>query len=194
MARRTGWGWLVAGGVVVVALGWWMVAVPEEDLPTLPAAPPVVTTKPRTLPPSATLGQPTQTGSTPVATPGAPVARATPETAAVNFAKTQLHLKPGVVVQIPEQLDAVRMMLRDFRSLEGENPVGTNAEVTRALKGANRKGANLLAPDAPVNERGELVDPWGTPFFFHQLGGQAMEIRSAGPDRQHWTGDDQVAN
>jgi len=43
-----------------------------------------------------------------------------------------------------------------------------------------------------INAKGELVDYWGTPFFFHQLSGTQMEIHSAGPDRQMWTGDDIV--
>ena len=43
-----------------------------------------------------------------------------------------------------------------------------------------------------VNARGELVDNWGTPFFFHSLSRTEMEIRSAGPDHKMWTGDDLV--
>ena len=44
-----------------------------------------------------------------------------------------------------------------------------------------------------VNENGEMVDPWGTPYFFHQLSGHEMEIHSAGPDKIMWTFDDLVA-
>ena len=36
------------------------------------------------------------------------------------------------------------------------------------------------------------VDPWGTPYFFHQLSSTEMEIRSAGPDKRLWTDDDVV--
>jgi len=36
------------------------------------------------------------------------------------------------------------------------------------------------------------VDPWGTPYFFHQLSGKEMEIHSAGPDKMMWTADDLV--
>jgi hypothetical protein len=90
-------------------------------------------------------------------------------------------------------LDAVRSMLRDFRSVEGENPVGTNAEIMRALTGDNKKGAKLGPPEGlNLNANGELVDQWGTPFFFHQLSKVEMEIRSAGPDRVLWDEDDLV--
>jgi hypothetical protein len=52
----------------------------------------------------------------------------------------------------------------------------------------------FIRPDSGlrINEKGELVDAWGTPFFFHQLSGSEMEIRSAGPDKVMWTDDDLV--
>ena len=55
---------------------------------------------------------------------------------------------------------------------------------------ASKSAANLEIKG--VNEKGELVDPWGTPYFFHQLSAMEMEIRSAGPDRIMWTEDDLV--
>jgi hypothetical protein len=74
-----------------------------------------------------------------------------------------------------------------------ENPVGENAEITAVLKGKNRLGfAFIPADNAAINAKGELCDRWGTPYFFHQLSGQKMEVRSAGPDRNLWTADDQV--
>lgn len=85
-------------------------------------------------------------------------------------------------------------MLRDYRSLTGENPVGTNAEVMRALMGDNPRQATLGPPEGQtLNAQGELVDRWGVPLFFHQLSKTQMEIRSAGPDQVLWTEDDVVA-
>jgi len=73
------------------------------------------------------------------------------------------------------------------------NPVGENAEITAALAGENKLRFAFVAPHHPaINARGELCDRWGTPFFFHALSGTRMEIRSAGPDRKMWTGDDVV--
>jgi hypothetical protein len=43
-----------------------------------------------------------------------------------------------------------------------------------------------------VNEKKELCDNWGTPYFFHQLSASVMEIRSAGEDKTLWTADDIV--
>ncbi len=71
------------------------------------------------------------------------------------------------------------------------NPVGTHAEIVRALQGHNRARLAFLPARHPaLNERGELVDRWGTPYFFHALSGASMEIRSAGPDRILYTTDD----
>jgi hypothetical protein len=90
-------------------------------------------------------------------------------------------------------MDKVKLMLRDYRTLMGENPVGTNAEIMRAVIGGNPRGARLGPPEGvSLNGSGELVDPWGTPYFFHQLSGSEMEIRSAGEDRKMWTSDDVI--
>jgi hypothetical protein len=73
------------------------------------------------------------------------------------------------------------------------NPIGENREITAALTGKNTLGFAFIPPDCPaINAAGELCDRWGTPYFFHQLSGQRMEIHSAGPDRKMWTGDDEV--
>ena len=84
-------------------------------------------------------------------------------------------------------------MITDYHTLMGENPVGTNAEIMKALMGHNPHQATLGPPaGASLNGQGELIDRWGTPYFFHQLSRDAMEIRSAGPDRKMYTNDDLV--
>jgi len=71
------------------------------------------------------------------------------------------------------------------------NPVGTNEEVVRSLQGRNRARLAFVPARHPaLNEEGQLVDRWGTPYFFHALGSTRMEIRSAGPDRKMFTPDD----
>jgi len=87
----------------------------------------------------------------------------------------------------------MRSTIRQYGALFGGNPVGTNPEITKALNGDNPRHINFLKDDGNrVNEQGELVDPWGTPYFFHQLSAKDMEVRSAGPDKTMWTGDDLV--
>ena len=92
-----------------------------------------------------------------------------------------------------EELEQVRLMLRDYRTLMRENPVGSNAEIMAALMGGNPKHARLGPPGGEgLNEKGELMDRWGTPYFFHQMSATVMEIHSAGPDKRMWTSDDVV--
>jgi hypothetical protein len=87
----------------------------------------------------------------------------------------------------------MRTTIRQYGQMFGGNPVGNNAEITAALDGNNPRHIHFLKADGNrVNENGELVDVWGTPYFFHQLSGTQMEIRSAGPDRIMYTLDDLV--
>ncbi len=91
-------------------------------------------------------------------------------------------------------LDNARVALHNYNAAFGENPVGDNSEITAALMGKNPRQANFITAESGlrVNDKGEMIDAWGTPFFFHQLSGQMMEIRSAGEDRKMWTRDDLV--
>ena len=97
-------------------------------------------------------------------------------------------LTPGIVLQ------NMRSVVRDYSARFGGNPFGNNREITAKLNGANLKQVVFLKPEdgMRINERGELIDNWGTPFFFHQISGAEMEIHSAGRDRRMWTPDDLV--
>jgi hypothetical protein len=92
-------------------------------------------------------------------------------------------------------LQNVSRAVRQYGEMFGGNPVGNNAEITAALTGNNPKHINFLNAEAGmrVNENGELVDAWGTPYFFHQISGAETEIHSAGPDKIMWTADDLVS-
>ncbi len=83
--------------------------------------------------------------------------------------------------------------VRDYRSALGENPVGNNAEITRALLGDNPRHAQFLPPDALRNDAGQLLDRWGHPYYFHAISRTEMEVHSAGPDGVMWSADDQVS-
>lgn len=100
---------------------------------------------------------------------------------------------PGSRADYLADLENVRLMLRDYRTLMGGNPVGSNAEIMKSIMGGNPKKARLGPPEGQgIDANGELVDRWGTPYFFHQISGTSMEIRSAGPDRIMHTSDDVV--
>ncbi len=83
------------------------------------------------------------------------------------------------------------MLLTDFRSHHGGNPVGENDEITAALLGANPKRLGYLNRNsAYIDAGGRLIDRWGTPYFFHAISAERMEVISAGPDLRHHTPDD----
>jgi hypothetical protein len=114
------------------------------------------------------------------------------------------HISPAPAEPVPDTpestslpagtvLENMRTSIRQYAAAFGENPVGTNPEITSALSGQNPKQINFLKADGNrVNAKGELVDTWGTPYFFHQLSGHQMEIRSAGPDRIMYSADDLI--
>ncbi len=183
----------IALSVIIVA-----VSVPREREPAAPGAPatppkvasastaPIPQAAPKTAstaPPSAPAPQaPSTTPRAIVATqpdPDSPPPPPKPE------------LPPATRQNVRQAIDDLDIVIRDFRNALGGNPVGTNAEITSALLGDNLKQVKLKLPDnSQLNGNGELCDIWGTPYFFHQVSGTMMEIRSAGPDRKLWTGDD----
>ena len=95
---------------------------------------------------------------------------------------------------IRADLRIVDAILAAYRGALGSgNPAGENSEITAALTGQNRLSCAFIRPDCPaIDSKGQLCDRWGTPFLFHELSAGRMEIRSAGPDRQLWTADDEV--
>jgi hypothetical protein len=115
-------------------------------------------------------------------------APAAPPPAPVSLAPDFSDPPPATV------MENMRSTFHLFASKFGGNPVGTNLEITQALNGGNPTRTRFIRPEdgLRINDAGELIDPWGTPFFFHQLSGKEMEIHSAGPDRVMWTADDLV--
>jgi hypothetical protein len=184
----------IFGIIVLASLAFWFLSEHEFTEPPGAARPPAA--GPSTPRPPAALP-----------TSGGVASSAGPAPAATDPTKRQLNNPlapssyPDVVPPIVKEPDPQSMidmnkvtrMLRDYRSLTGANPVGSNAEIMRVIMGDNPKRAKLGPPEGlSLNGDGELMDRWGTPYFFHQLSADLMEIRSAGPDRKMWTGDDVV--
>lgn len=126
--------------------------------------------------------------------PGTPMVRSGAELPRSTNA-VEPAIPPRVLSQPEARADIlnVALMFRDFRTKLGGNPVGSNAEIMKAVMGGNSAQATLGPPPGQgLNDKGELVDRWGTPYFFHQLSKTHMEIRSAGPDRIMWNSDDVI--
>ncbi|HMO51950.1 MAG TPA: hypothetical protein PKE26_12180 [Kiritimatiellia bacterium] len=86
-------------------------------------------------------------------------------------------------------------LLQSYRRLAGNFPTAEdNAALMRVLRGNNPSRIRLFPDDHERYARdGALRDAWGTPFFFHHLSSQDLQIRSAGPDREFYTDDDITA-
>jgi hypothetical protein len=90
-----------------------------------------------------------------------------------------------------ERLSVLSEIFNFYRLAYKENPVGVdNFEFTEQLLGKNRMSIVFIAPDCAALRGNELVDEWGTPYFFHPVSSEVMEMISAGPDREMWTSDD----
>ena len=86
-------------------------------------------------------------------------------------------------------LEIIDEVLRNYRLVYQENPVGTdNEEFAAALTGENPKKVVFIDPG--LLSDGELLDRYGNPYIFHPLKADVMDLRSLGPDSQLWTGDD----
>ena len=61
----------------------------------------------------------------------------------------------------------------------------------KILMGGNRRGIEFLTlKKSDINNEGEMLDAWGTPFRIDMADPQHPKIRSAGPDRKWGTADD----
>jgi hypothetical protein len=190
--------------IIAIAAGIW-IALSNRSTPPAPAKAPE--SRAAVPPPDTSTAAPAKEAEPPPFAPDPEVTAPVPRSAASRTASRRDLENPLVPAEPPgmppprlaEHADPeaaidfgkVQLMLRDYRALTGENPIGTNQEIMEAIMGGNPKGAMLGPPEGQtVNENGELIDRWGTPYFFHQLSKDRMEIRSAGPDRRMWNEDD----
>ncbi len=175
----------IALGVLIVGLGW--VLWPRSDATLAPVA--RVQKAPGTTPlvPGS--------ASTRDVEPGRDLRPMNAETLATDFPiVAPLNRADSTVAR---DLETIALVLDAWRTnFPGQgNPFGENSEITAALSGENALDLILIPRQHPaINAAGELCDRWGTPFRFHQISGQHMEIRSAGPDRAFATGDDAIWN
>lgn len=90
---------------------------------------------------------------------------------------------------VSRDLEIIDEILSNYRLVLKENPVGTdNEEFAAALAGENSKQVVFIDPN--LLSDGELLDRYGSPYVFHPLKADVMDLRSLGPDRQLWTTDD----
>jgi hypothetical protein len=133
-------------------------------------------------------------------TPGSVVDQTNNDPRFTRFTDGTVHLTQAITAsralhQSPDpraDLEIIDQLLGDFRLIYKENPVGTeNAEIVDQLRGKNPKKIVFVAPGiSALSPEGSLLDRWGSPYIFHPLKADVMDIRSPGPDRKPWTDDD----
>ena len=203
------WRSIVLAVSLLGGIGYWWGTRPNNTRRVLPAAALEIRSaepsKPPVAAPTAAAQVPTQPALDPARVPPKPRTEASHTASRRDFANPLVvsyasstpspRRASTAGPEVAADFDRIALMLRDYRSLTGENPVGTNAEIMRAIMGGNPQGAQLGPPAGQqLNASGELIDRWGTPYFFHQLSKDLMEIHSAGPDRRLGNDDDLVGD
>ena len=124
--------------------------------------------------------------SSPAMAPPVPAPRLLGETILRDYARSNLPPENDLVL-MARLMDNSLLLLKSA----GNHPLSANEDWADFLRGGNSARERFL-PDSHValGADGKLVDRWGTPLFFHALGGNRFELRSAGPDRKLWTEDD----
>jgi len=73
--------------------------------------------------------------------------------------------------------------IQQYKEFVGTYPTGNNIAIAKALLGQTDKRVLILAVrKSDLNDKGEILDPWGTPLQFYFSHNEVM-IRSAGPNK-----------
>lgn len=79
--------------------------------------------------------------------------------------------------------DNLILGIQQYKEFVGAYPTGNNISIARALLGQTDKRVLILAVrKSDMNDKGEILDPWGVPLQFYFSHNEVM-IRSAGPNR-----------
>jgi len=179
----------VALGAVAIGLIALLVWQPSPQ----PAASPPISTEARERGVPKLDAQPLGTNAIGIDPSRVRVAQSLPDGISILPESYELIAELNQPNEAPEHdVEIVENLITTYRGIFGTNPPGgLNSEIVAAMLGANPRKLAIIPPDlASLNSAGELVDRWGTPFLFHPVSGEIMEVLSAGPDLILWTSDD----
>jgi hypothetical protein len=126
------------------------------------------------------------TRSAQVGAPSGQAARLLGETILRGYADTNLPPENDLTL-MSRLMENSLLLLKSAAN----RPLSANEDLADLFRGKNGAREEFLpAQHVALNDKGQLIDRWQTPLFFHALGGGRYEIRSAGPDQQMWTEDD----
>ena len=87
------------------------------------------------------------------------------------------------VLKFNSDCDNLILGIQQYREFVGSYPAGNNAQIAKALLGQTEKKILILAVRrTDLNDKGEILDPWGTPLQFYFSHNEVL-IRSAGPNK-----------
>lgn len=87
------------------------------------------------------------------------------------------------VAKFNADCDSLILGIQQYKEFVGTYPGGDNITIAKALLGQSNKKVLILAVrKSDMNDKGEILDPWGTPLQFYFSHNEVM-IRSAGPNR-----------
>jgi len=95
------------------------------------------------------------------------------------------HRTDAKVAKFNAAAESLLMGLQQYKEFVGTYPEGDNLSIAKALLGQTNKKVLILAVrNNDLNNKGEILDPWGTPLQIYFSHNEVM-IRSAGPN-QAW--------
>jgi hypothetical protein len=87
------------------------------------------------------------------------------------------------ILKFNTDADNLILGLQQYREFVGSYPTGNNITIAKALLGRNEKKVLILAVrKSDMNDKGEILDPWGMPLRFYFSDNEVM-IRSAGANK-----------
>ena len=87
------------------------------------------------------------------------------------------------VAKFNADCDNLIIGIQQYKEFVGTYPIGNNQTIVKSLLGQTDKKVLILAVRrSDLNDKGEIVDPWGTPLQFYFSHNEVL-IRSAGPNK-----------
>src|SRR5436190_21094846 len=93
------------------------------------------------------------------------------------------HRPDPKVAKFNQDCDNLILGIQQYKEFVGTYPMGANSQIVKSLLGQTDKKVLILAVRrSDLNDKGEIVDPWGTPLQFYFSHNEVL-IRSAGPNK-----------
>jgi hypothetical protein len=187
-------GVLFAGIFALIAflVWWWPLSAPKAPVVPIGLAPGTTTPLARQSAPAPASESAAKTEA--AAGPSAPRSKRPPGPPVVPPAMAEMaRLLHADGTTESDDLEIIQTLVAYYRRANaGDGPGGgLNHEIVAALRGENENGIAVLPSDLlAFSAAGELLDRWGTPYYFHPISRTVLEIRSLGPDKKLWTSDD----